>query len=438
MKMSERELWELNELASAAADGWLSERQQARLEEILAASDEARRQYLRVASVSAGVAWVAHAETPAIRHVVSRGYLGGQRHWGAWAAAAVLAIAATGVWFRSRPQQVNRQAPVVPGVAVLNDAYGVEWQDAQEPNHIGNVLKPGALKLKSGVAQIQFLNGANVWMQGPAELDLLSPNEGNCKSGKMLVDVPKDARGFRINAPWDALADPGSGFGVEVDHSQAAIHVFRGQVEISAQGDQRLPVDAGNAMMIEGNGSFHSIPADPQPFNQFYPPPPPVWGAPFGQSPWMGGFSQVPVNPLNGGPRHFGGYGQDPFSASWSNPLPPARWMGDDPLDSARATLHADNVRWNQIAADISAYFQAQSQAAGLGFPENEFARAQWDLWLTVGNGDSSDDELAKRLQAWRTARDSASGKLAQARGALVAKLTSFEQAELVASGFLQ
>lgn len=436
MSLTDRELWELNELASAAADGWLSEVQQARLEEILAGSDEARRHYLRLANISAGAAWIAHAEAPVGRPRISRNYVGGRGQWGAWAAAAVLAIAAAGVWFRTRPQPMVQKSPVMPGVAVLNDAYGVEWQDAQEPNHVGNVLKPGALKLKSGVAQIQFLNGANVWMQGPAELDLLSASEGNCKSGKMLVDVPKEARGFHINAPWDAMADPGSGFGVEVDHSQTAIHVFRGQVEISAQGDQRLPVDAGNAMMMQGNGSFQPMAADPRQFNQLYQPPL-AWGASYGPPNWAPGGWPTPPNPYGGPPRHYGGW-QDPSFTSWSNPIPPSRWMGDDPLDSARATLRADNARWNQIAGTVSAYLQAQSDAAGMGFPENAFARAQWDLWLTVGNGDSTDDELAKRLQAWRSARDAAHEKLAHAKTALVGTLTPLEQAELVASGILE
>jgi len=441
MSLSEKELWELGELASAAADGWISDDQRARLEQLLASSEEARKHYLRLSGISAGAAWIAHAE-PAVRSAwTPRRLRVGPSLWTGWAAAAVLAIVAGGVWFKTRPQTpqntIARTLTTDPAVAVLNDAYNVEWADAQEPNHVGNVLRPGTLRLKSGLAQVQFLNGANVLMEGPAELDLLSPSEGKCTSGKVLVDVPREAHGFRINASYIAIAEPGAGFGVDVDKGQAAIHVFRGQVQIHGRGDQMTPIEAGAALMMQRDGAFKPMSANMQEFNA---PMPPEWYGGFGPrfpgfefdgfgGPPMG-FPPMPgYGPGQGGPP---GYGYSGFFNGQG------RWKGFDPLDSVRWQLHASNERWNQIGPDVAAYLDAQRNADGSNGFESPVTRAQLGLWQTQSDPNATDSELARKVAGLRHAREQGRQDLETARSSLVAKLSTWEQAQLVSSGVLQ
>lgn len=447
MSMNERELWELGELASAAADGWLSDAQRTRLEALLENSEEARKHFLRLSAVSAGAAWMAHAEVPARARLVRQ--VSPWRNWQGWAAAAVLAIVASLAWMDKRPatgkhestgQPVSQAA--VPGVAVLNDAYDVEWAD-QEPDHIGNVLQPGTLKLKSGYAQIQFLNGANVWMQGPADLDLVSASEGRCHSGKLVVEVPKEARGFHLAAPYMAVADPGSQFELEAGDQQASIHVYRGQVEISAQGERRFPVNAGDGMMLDHNGEFRPIPGNPQDSG---PPQGPGWNGGFGPPGpgWMG--------PGYGGPGGLGGgwgtgfgSGGPPGPAGWGNSnyfMARLRgsdgWKGFDPLEAVRGQLYVEPRRWNQLSGSVGSYLDALWAATGGDFSQSQVAQAQFSLWLSAQDPNSTEGELHRKIETLRQARAEARDTLDKARTVLLSKLTPEEQARLVATGILQ
>ncbi len=56
---------------------------------------------------------------------------------------------------------------------------------------VGSALEPGWLRLESGLAQVVFYSGARVVIEGPAELQLVSPNEAVCPTGRLLAEVPR-------------------------------------------------------------------------------------------------------------------------------------------------------------------------------------------------------------------------------------------------------
>jgi hypothetical protein len=132
---------------------------------------------------------------------------------------------------------------------------------------VGSVLPKGSLRFESGVIQVEFFSGARVILEGPADFELLSSNEGLCHHGKLRAFVPPQAQGFTVRTPGITLVDRGTEFGLRLDRSgEAEVHVFQGLVEIHSHGSRSdLPV--GRALGIDRAGSIRPIEvADPQTF----------------------------------------------------------------------------------------------------------------------------------------------------------------------------
>lgn len=131
-------------------------------------------------------------------------------------------------------------------VAVLTRGVNLEWESpAIAP---GTPLSPGWLKLKSGIAQIEFYQGARVLIEGPAALQLISSGEANCIAGKLSAHVPPQAIGFKIHTPKGTLVDLGTDFGLDVSDADAEVHVFKGEVEFHPSSDAMKSLKEGEAM----------------------------------------------------------------------------------------------------------------------------------------------------------------------------------------------
>ncbi|EMI52976.1 LamG-like jellyroll fold domain-containing protein [Rhodopirellula sallentina] len=103
---------------------------------------------------------------------------------------------------------------------------------------VGHRLSPGILRLADGTVQLEFMSGAVVALEGPAELKILSKDAATLVSGAATAYVPPRAHGFMINAPNAAIVDLGTEFGVRVSPSGVSeIEVLSGEVELSLLGD---------------------------------------------------------------------------------------------------------------------------------------------------------------------------------------------------------
>src|SRR5262249_23648103 len=147
------------------------------------------------------------------------------------AAAAVLIVTAL-------TQRGPDPPPPGPGpeatdhtVAVLHQVTEARWENTGLPTQAGAPLPPGWLRLKSGLAHIEFYSGAIVILQGPAELQLVSRTEAYCARGKLRVTVPPQAQGFTIRSPQFDVVDRGTEFGLQVGE-RTEVHVFQGKVEL--------------------------------------------------------------------------------------------------------------------------------------------------------------------------------------------------------------
>lgn len=98
---------------------------------------------------------------------------------------------------------------------------------------VGSPVRPGIFVLTSGLVQLEFLSGANVIIEGPAELELKSTKLIVCHRGKLRVRVPQQAKGFSVDTPHYRAVDLGTEFGVSVEDGDATeLHVFQGEVEL--------------------------------------------------------------------------------------------------------------------------------------------------------------------------------------------------------------
>lgn len=171
----------------------------------------------------------------------------------AWLAAAAClllgGVASAWIWSRA-PREV-----MTDGVAVLGPTVNAVWTDGVERTP-GTVLPPGWLRLKEGLAQVEFVSGARVILEGPAEFRLVAPLEGFCQSGRLTAEVPAQAIGFRVASPKVSVVDLGTEFGMQVYADGGAdVHVFRGKVELQ-RASEVLALASGDSARVTAAGAW--------------------------------------------------------------------------------------------------------------------------------------------------------------------------------------
>jgi hypothetical protein len=233
---------ELQELSEAAVEDRLTADQAARLERLVLDESEARRFYVEYLHQHACLHWSAaepaflESRSPADRPVVALPPAApvASRRWrrvplratGWLAAAAVLALVA---WLGLRP----RGAPAPSYVATLTGGKACKWDGGTLPTEIGTRLPAGRLRLAEGLARLAFADGAEVTIEAPADLELVSPGRCVLHAGRLVAKVPPEAIGFTVDTPTAVIEDLGTEFGVNVRRGRSAdVQVFDGQVNV--------------------------------------------------------------------------------------------------------------------------------------------------------------------------------------------------------------
>ncbi len=248
-------------------DGGLSAEEAAELDALILSSPDARREYWEAASVHALIReWGAEewgkGDAPAtiVPFPESRGKM---LRW-AWAlaAAAAFILFAGGWWWHGRePGRSDGDLADddtmewLPGeyVATLARSAEVEWIEPATGFTSGMRLAPGWLKIKRGTVQVDFLSGARVVIEGPAEFQLVGENEGFCRFGKVKAHVPESAHGFKVGSPQISLVDLGTEFGMDVPQGgDSEVHVFEGSVALTQPVSRQLW--QGESVRVESGG----------------------------------------------------------------------------------------------------------------------------------------------------------------------------------------
>ena len=235
MNLNDADTLELGALCSALLDHTLDAAGRARLNALLAGSEEARRFYVRSMALSASLhdyAGELQSDEPerVVRVPAWRWVLGGL----AAAAAVVLAF-----WIAETRQTVETLAAAGEDdafVATISATNGSQWKG--DGPALGEELRQGRqLELVSGFAEVTFNSGAQVVLEGPAALELTSAWEAVLRRGSLRANVPPEAVGFRISNPDVEVTDLGTEFSmVAGEHGGTEVFVLKGSVEASAEG----------------------------------------------------------------------------------------------------------------------------------------------------------------------------------------------------------
>ena len=156
-------------------------------------------------------------------------------------------------------------------VAVLTKSVGIVWdQSADFQPILGDTLEAGLLQIESGLAQVEFLQGATVVLEGPVEFSTETPNEGSLLKGKLRAVVPKVATGFAINLPKGRVIDLGTDFGLNVHAGGSTeLFVYEGKVIYEGQTDSGHSITRelrrGESIFIDpyGYANWVEMPSEP-------------------------------------------------------------------------------------------------------------------------------------------------------------------------------
>ncbi|HYG34046.1 MAG TPA: LamG-like jellyroll fold domain-containing protein, partial [Clostridia bacterium] len=111
---------------------------------------------------------------------------------------------------------------------------------------------------------------ARVVIEGPTELQLISPTEAVCPTGRLLAEVPPPARGFRLRTAQLNVVDLGTSFGVDATAAQTEVHVFKGKVEFSAGKTVNQSLGEGRAAVVQGSAPPRLMAASAAPFTAMF------------------------------------------------------------------------------------------------------------------------------------------------------------------------
>ncbi|MEQ8848265.1 LamG-like jellyroll fold domain-containing protein [Botrimarina sp.] len=292
-------------LISQLTDGSLSESDAARLRQILAHDDDTLAYYVRWFDLHAALhddlvrsgfdpfTLARRSRRRDQENAVSKWLT---RHATRWAPVA-LAVAATGlvaIAWRAEPTGVVpvAQSPPITAadgfqrldnpsiqrfrekdsetIAVVTKTLDARWGDRADC-HIGSALGRGRLRLTRGVAQIEFLSGANVVLEAPAEIELQSAMAMRCVAGKIRANVPNPAIGFVVETPSKRVVDLGTEFAVRVGAGGDEVHVLDGEVRLepstsaarSPAADEPQILRIGQAIRTDRGGSTSLVNASP-------------------------------------------------------------------------------------------------------------------------------------------------------------------------------
>lgn len=186
------------------------------------------------------------------------------------ALAACLALVAIGAWSLWLRPLATRNGTTTIAVAMLTRVVDAHWGQNTAPVRVGSALEPGWLRLEAGLAQVVFYSGARVVIEGPAELQLVSPTEAVCPTGRLLAEVPQPARGFRLRTDHLKVVDLGTAFGVDATRGRTEVHVFKGKVDVLSGTTAKQTLGEGEAAVAQETAPLRLMAANTAAFTTLF------------------------------------------------------------------------------------------------------------------------------------------------------------------------
>ena len=144
---------------------------------------------------------------------------------------------------------------------------------------VGDRLGAQTISIADGLVRLQFDDGVEVTLQGPAGYELISPGRTRLHSGLLTATVPPGAEGFQVDTPTAAVVDLGTAFGIELDaEGFALVSVFDGEVQVTASSntgannkDKTKRVREGEAVRVTSVAEVQSTKFDTVIYEKIWP-----------------------------------------------------------------------------------------------------------------------------------------------------------------------
>lgn len=116
---------------------------------------------------------------------------------------------------------------------------GADWESSYGPSDfLLRLADDETLKLRAGVAEIQYYSGAKIYLEGPSVFTFSGHDSGRLESGRLTGEVSKGT--FLLTTPTAEVLDLGTAFGLSVgDDTSTEVRVYDGEVRVSTTVDQR-------------------------------------------------------------------------------------------------------------------------------------------------------------------------------------------------------
>lgn len=117
-------------------------------------------------------------------------------------------------------------------VGRLVDTYEAQWIGTS-PNTYGPLFANN-YHLSEGVAQVELGQGTKLLLEAPCQIELISSNEVGLRRGRLVAEVPPQAKGFRVQTLTAVITDLGTEFGVIVyPDGSTETHVVKGSISVA-------------------------------------------------------------------------------------------------------------------------------------------------------------------------------------------------------------
>ena len=287
MKLSDKEIIELNQLLDRLVENNLSFDQKKRLEEWLNESVEARRYYVSYLDMSVSLGYYADESLgDAEKQDEPVKFLEVIRFLQPWLPIAALLVFGFYLYFTFPPHglkfdevselstldvQTDEKPYMVQAsvsnaaVALMTKSVGLQWgHKSLTKSEDGAALNAGPFSFARGMAQLEFMQGATAILEGPIDAQLLHTNALSLMLGKLRAHVPRVAVGFTVDLPMGKVVDLGTDFGVEVhEEGSAEVYVYRGKVKyegVDFEGNEVLrQLSGGEAIFLDPSGMLSPI-----------------------------------------------------------------------------------------------------------------------------------------------------------------------------------
>lgn len=136
----------------------------------------------------------------------------------------------------------------VVAIARVTSTQNCRWGEMSEDVGYGSELVAGqTIRLREGLAEITFEDGATMLLESPATVVIKSASEVDIREGRLAARVPPGSNNFYVNTKTLNLSNVGAEFGLLArETGTSELHVFNGTVSadvLNTAGERRRSLE---------------------------------------------------------------------------------------------------------------------------------------------------------------------------------------------------